>query len=380
MLGVVLSKKARARAVQLPAWNEALGLPRPFDQQWSLRMQQIMAYETDLLEHADIFDGSPVIAAKVEAITSAALAELDKVQALGGAASTAGIAYMKEALVAANTSRLKAIEQGDTKVVGVNIFTTGEASPLAQGEGAILTVKDDVQFEQVNSLKAWRAGRDAAAVGTTLAALKSTAATGGNIMEPSIACAKAGVTTGEWAATLRSVFGEFRAPTGVSLTQHEGASTSLEALRTRVHALAQVLGTTPKILIGKPGLDGHSNGAEQIATRAAETGLHVIYEGIRLTPEELVARVADEKVGLLGLSILSGSHVPLVRDVMARLRARNITIPVVIGGIIPEDDGHVLKQLGVSAVFTPKDYDLDRIMSELLTLMERAAPQGQPAL
>ena len=371
MLGVVLSKKARARAVQLPAWNEALGLPRPFDQQWSLRMQQIMAYETDLLEYQDIFDGSPVIEAKVKEMKQAALAELDKLQAMGPG-SQAALAYMKEQLVASNTARLMAIETGATKVVGVNIYTSSEASPLSQGEGSILTVKDNVQYEQIERLKAWRNARDGKAVAASLEALRSAAAEARNIMEPSITCAKAGVTTGEWAETLRRVFGEYRAPTGVSLTQHEGVPESLEALRTRVHKLAENLGETPKILIGKPGLDGHSNGAEQIATRAAETGLHVIYDGIRLTPEELVARVESEKVSLLGLSILSGSHVPLVRDVMTRLRARNINIPVVVGGIIPEDDGHVLKQLGVAAVYTPKDYDLNRIMEGVIGLLENA--------
>ena len=369
MLGVVLSKNARARAVQLPAWNEALGLPRPFDQQWSLRMQQIMAYETDLLEYADVFDGSPVIAAKVDEMKQAAIAELAKLDTMGPGSETA-LAYMKEQLVASNTARLMAIETGETKVVGVNIFTSTEASPLSQGEGSILTVKDNVQYEQIERLKAWRNARDGKASAASLEVLRSAAAEGRNIMEPSIACAKAGVTTGEWAETLRRVFGEYRAPTGVSLTQHEGVPDSLEALRIRVQKLALALGETPKILIGKPGLDGHSNGAEQIATRAAETGLHVIYEGIRLTPEELVARVEAEKVSLLGLSILSGSHVPLVREVMARLRAKNINIPVVVGGIIPEDDGNVLKQLGVAAVYTPKDYDLNRIMDGVIGLLE----------
>jgi len=371
MLGVVLSKKARARAVQLPAWNEALGLPRPFDQQWSLRMQQIMAFETDLLEHEDIFDGSSVIDAKVEALKAAAKAELAKVTGLGGAASLAGLAYMKEELVASNTARLRAIESGATKVVGVNIFTSGEPSPLASGN-AIMTVKDDVEFGQIERLKAWRAKRDGKAVAASLAALKQAAAERRNIMEPSIACARAGVTTDEWGAALREVFGEFRAPTGVALSGHGAAHATDEALRGRVAKLAEVLGTQPKFLMGKPGLDGHSNGAEQIATRAADIGLSVVYDGIRMTPDELVARAAADKVHLLGLSILSGSHVPLVREVMQKLRARNLTIPVVVGGIIPEEDGHVLKQLGVSAVYTPKDYDLARIMDGLVGLMEGA--------
>jgi ethylmalonyl-CoA mutase len=373
MLGVTLSKKARARAIQLPAWNEALGLPRPFDQQWSLRAQQIMALETDVLDYDDIFDGSPVIAAKVAEMKCEALRELAHVEALGGAAAPAAIAYMKEALVASNTQRIHAIEEGATKVVGVNAFADSEPSPMASGEGAILTVKDQVEFDQVESLKAWRKKRDARAVSYSLKHLQEAAAAGRNIMEASIACAKSGVTTGEWAGTLRDVFGEYRAPTGVSLKQHEAASQSLETLRARVLRLAQDLGATPKILIGKPGLDGHSNGAEQIATRAAETGLHVIYEGIRLSPEELVTKVEEEGAALLGLSILSGSHVPLVRDVMARLRAKGIAIPVVVGGIIPNEDAHVLRQLGVAATYTPKDYDLNRIMDGVIGLLERPA-------
>ncbi len=371
MLGVVLSKKARARAVQLPAWNEALGLPRPFDQQWSLRLQQIMALETDLLEHDDLFDGSPVIDAKVDALKAAAKAELAKVEAFGGAASAAAIVYMKEQLVTSNTARLRAIETGETKVVGVNLYTTGETSPLTAGD-TIVTVKDQVEDEQVARLRAWRMARDGSAVTLALETLRAAAAEGRNIMEPSIACAKAGVTTGEWGDTLRRVFGEFRAPTGVTLATHvasEGAT--LENLRARVARLAEALGAAPRFLMGKPGLDGHSNGAEQIATRAAETGLHVIYDGIRLTPDELVEKAASENVQLLGLSILSGSHVPLVRDVMQKLRSRNIAIPVVVGGIIPEEDGHILRQLGVAAVYTPKDFHLDAIMGDLIGLIER---------
>ena len=372
MLGVVLSKNARARAVQLPAWNEALGLPRPFDQQWSLRLQQIMAYETDILEHGDLFDGSPVIAAKVEDLKQSARAEMAKLDELGGAATESAIAAMKQALVASNTARLKAIESGETKVVGVNIFTTSEASPFAAAD-SIHTVKDAVEDEQVASLKAWRATRNGPAVKAALVELSNAAREGRNIMEPSIACAKEGVTTGEWGETLRQVFGEYRGPTGVAFTLSPSPSPSLEALRTRVANLAQRLGETPKFLVGKPGLDGHSNGAEQIATRAADAGLHVIYDGIRLTPEELVAKVETEKVHLLGLSILSGSHVPLVREVMRQLRARNITIPVVVGGIIPEEDAHILRQLGVAAVYSPKDYDLDVIMDGMIGLLEGRA-------
>jgi (2R)-ethylmalonyl-CoA mutase len=377
MLAVVLSRNARARAVQLPAWNEALGLPRPWDQQWSLRMQQIVAFETDLLEYGDIFDGSHEITARVEAIKAEAQAELSRILALGGAIAAIESGAMKRALVAANTARLQAIESGATTVVGVNAFTTSEPSPLA-GDGGlqVLTVKDDVEYEQVERLKAWRAARDAGKVAAALAGLRAAAAEGRNVMDPSIACAKVGVTTGEWGAVLREVYGEYRAPTGVALVMHDKPGSTLADLRTRVEALARVIGATPKLLMGKPGLDGHSNGAEQIAERAAETGLAVIYDGIRTTPEQIVRVAAEQKVQLVGLSILSGSHVPLVRDVMNRLRAAGLAhIPVVVGGIIPGDDLHVLKQLGVAAVYTPKDFSLDRIMADLIGLMERKAAE-----
>ncbi|MGH6855093.1 MAG: methylmalonyl-CoA mutase family protein [Aestuariivirga sp.] len=375
MLAVVLSKNARARAVQLPAWNEALGLPRPWDQQWSLRMQQIVAHETDLLEYADIFDGSKEIAAKVEALKTETTAELKRVIKLGGATSTAAIDYMKRALVESNTARLKAIETGETKIVGVNVYTASEVSPLSTADGnSILTVKDDVEYEQIERLKAWRAQRDSKAARAAIAALRQAASEGRNIMEPSIACAKAGVTTGEWGETLRGVFGEYRAPTGVRLVMRGEHPAELEELRARVRNLAQSLGETPKFLVGKPGLDGHSNGAEQIAVRAADTGLEVIYEGIRLTPEQLVTTVEERKVHIIGLSVLSGSHVPLVREVMQRLRAKGLgQVPVVVGGIIPAEDILVLKQLGVAKVYTPKDFDLNAIMSDLLSLVEAAA-------
>jgi len=373
MLAVVLSRNARARAVQLPAWNEALGLPRPWDQQWSLRMQQVVAYETDLLDHADIFDGSKEIQAKVAALKEEARAELARVTALGGGTAEAAIAYMKEQLVESNTARIRAIERGETKIVGVNAFTTTEASPLSGGGGGqILTVKDDVEYAQIERLKAWRASRDGKAAKAAIAALRQAAAEGRNIMEPSIACARAGVTTGEWGETLRAVFGEYRAPTGVALVMHEVHDSTLEDLRARVKRLAQRLGETPKFLVGKPGLDGHSNGAEQIAVRAADTGLEVIYEGIRVTPEQLVKTVEERKVHVLGLSILSGSHVPLIREVMNRLRAAGLGhVPVVAGGIIPADDVHVLKQLGIAAVYTPKDFDMNRIMDDLVGLIEK---------
>jgi (2R)-ethylmalonyl-CoA mutase len=375
MLAVTLSKSARARAVQLPAWNEALGLPRPWDQQWSLRMQQIVAYETDLLDYGDIFDGSAEIAKKVEALKDEARAELAHVQSLGGGTSEEVIAYMKRQLVASNTARLHAIESGETKIVGVNVFTTTEPSPLSAGTDAIMTVKDDVEFAQIEQLKAWRSSRDAKAVKVALAALASAAKDGRNIMEPSIACAKAGVTTGEWGATLREIFGEYRAPTGVALTMRADGGEQLEDLRKRVKQLAERMGETPRFLVGKPGLDGHSNGAEQIAVRAADTGLEVIYDGIRVTPEQLVKTVQERQVHILGLSILSGSHVPLIREVMQRLRAAGLSVPVVAGGIIPQDDVNVLKQLGVAAVYTPKDFDMNRIMGDLVTLIEKRADE-----
>ncbi len=372
MLAVVLSKNARARAVQLPAWNEALGLPRPWDQQWSLRMQQVVAYETDLLEYGDIFEGSTEITRKVDALKDEARAELAKVLSMGGSSEEV-IAYMKRQLVESNTARLHAIESGETRIIGVNAFTTTEPSPLSAGTDAIMTVKDDVEFAQIDQLKAWRAARDAKAVQAALAELASAAKDGSNIMEPSIACAKAGVTTGEWGGCLREIFGEYRAPTGVALTMRADGGEQLADLRTRVKRLAERMGETPRFLVGKPGLDGHSNGAEQIAVRAADTGLEVIYDGIRVTPEQLVKTVQERQVHILGLSILSGSHVPLIRDVMQRLRAAGLSIPVVAGGIIPQDDINVLKQLGVAAVYTPKDFDMNRIMDDLVTLIEKRA-------
>ncbi len=372
MLAVVLSKNARARAVQLPAWNEALGLPRAWDQQWSLRMQQIVAYETDLLDYVDIFEGSKEIEAKVESLKTEARAELQKILALGGAIPAIESGYMKQALVQSNTARLKAIERGDTKRVGVNIFTTTETSPLSAGEDKnVLTVSENIEFEQIEKLKSWRATRDNKAVIAALAALREAAETGRNIMELSIACAKAGVTTGEWGETLRQVFGEFRAPTGVLLVMDEHPEASLDAIRARIKQLTRDLGKTPKFLMAKPGLDGHSNGAEQIAVRAADCGLDVIYEGIRLTPEQIVATAKEKKITLIGLSILSGSHVPLIRDVMNRLRQAGLeNIPVVVGGIIPHEDSHILKQLGVARIYTPKDFDLNVIMNDLVDLME----------
>jgi (2R)-ethylmalonyl-CoA mutase len=372
MLAVVLSKNARARAVQLPAWNEALGLPRPWDQQWSLRMQQIVAYESDLLDYGDIFDGSKEIEAKVEQLKADARDELDRVLAMGGAITAIESGYMKRALVESNAERLRAIEAGETKVVGVNAFASSEPSPLAAGDGeAILTVPETVEYEQVEKLKAWRAARDKKAVTASLQSLESAAREDRNIMEPSIACAKAGVTTGEWGEVLRRVFGEYRAPTGVTLLMRSEAPQALVDLRQAVEALAGKLGMKPKFLVGKPGLDGHSNGAEQIAVRAADCGFEVSYEGIRLTPERIVAAALEQGVHIVGLSILSGSHVPLVREVMNRMRTAGLGhVPVVAGGIIPPEDVLVLKQLGVAQVYTPKDFDLNRIMADLVRLID----------
>ena len=371
MLAVVLSKNARARAVQLPAWNEALGLPRPWDQQWSLRMQQIVAYETDLLDYGDIFDGSPVIAAKVEELKAASRIELGAVLSMGGAIAAIENGYMKRELVKSNTSRLRAIETGETVIIGVNAFTESEPSPLSGGESqSVLTVSDNIEYEQVERLKAWRMARDTGAVKSALVDLRAAAVEGRNIMESSIACAKAGVTTGEWAETLRSIFGEYRAPTGVSLTIAASETQSLEDVKAALSALAARLGTNVRFLVGKPGLDGHSNGAEQIAVRAAECGFEVTYDGIRLTPEQIVAAARDQNVHVVGLSILSGSHVPLVRETMQRLRAAGLGhVPVVVGGIVPEADALVLKQLGVAKVYTPKDFDLNRIMMDVVRLI-----------
>jgi (2R)-ethylmalonyl-CoA mutase len=368
MLAVTLSKKARARAVQLPAWNEALGLPRPWDQQWSLRMQQILAYETDLLEYGDVFDGSTEIARKVEQLKSEARAELKRIGELGGA--VAAIDYMKRRLVESNSERLARIESGEQVVVGVNRWTETEPSPLSAGEGAIQVIDAKVEAEQIGRLKAWRASRDADAVGTALSELERAAREGRNVMEPSIACARAGVTTGEWGGLLRKIFGEYRAPTGVgqSIVLRDGAG--LEEVRGDVETVSARLGRRLKLLVGKPGLDGHSNGAEQIAVRARDCGMEVVYEGIRLTPAQIVRAAVDESAHVVGLSILSGSHVPLVREVMERMRAEGLdNVPVVVGGIIPPDDAKTLRALGVAAVYTPKDFQLNDIMADIVRLV-----------
>jgi ethylmalonyl-CoA mutase len=368
MLAVTLSKKARARAVQLPAWNEALGLPRPWDQQWSLRMQQILAYETDLLEYGDIFDGSTVIDAKVAELKAEAKAELATIETMGGAVEA--IDYMKRRLVESNTARLRHIETGQQIVVGVNKWTETEPSPLTAGEGAIMVVDPAVEAEQVERLKAWRAQRDAKAVKTALSDLDRAAKEGRNIMEPSIACAKAGVTTGEWGGTLRKVFGEYRAPTGVAQAAIAGAGAGLEDVRKEVEAASAKIGRRIKFLVGKPGLDGHSNGAEQIAVRARDCGMEVVYEGIRLTPAQIVRAAVDESAHVVGLSILSGSHVPLVSELMDRMRKEGLgDVPVVVGGIIPPEDEVKLKSFGVAAVYTPKDFQLNDIMADIVKLV-----------
>ena len=377
MLAVVLSKNARARAVQLPAWNEALGLPRPFDQQWSLRMQQILAYETDLLDYDDIFDGSSVITARVEELKAEARAELARIDAMGGAVAAVETSYMKQQLVEANSRRLAGIESGEQIVVGVNRWTESEPSPLAAGEdGGILTVSAHVEDEAIARIKAWRSARDGAAAEAAIAGLKAAAREGRNIMEPSIAAAKAGVTTGEWGAALREVFGEYRAPTGVGRAARDDAG-DVAAVRESVEAVSRKLGRRLKFLVGKPGLDGHSNGAEQIAVRARDCGMEVVYEGIRLTPAQIVNAALEESVHVIGLSILSGSHLALVRDVLERLRAAGIAdIPVVVGGIIPDEDARTLKAMGVAAVYTPKDFQLTGIMADVVRI---AGEQGERA-
>jgi ethylmalonyl-CoA mutase len=372
MLAVTLSKDARARAVQLPAWNEALGLPRPWDQQWSIRMQQILAYETDLLEYGDIFQGSKVVDDKVQELKAAAKDELARIEAMGGA--VAAIDYMKERLVASNSDRLRRIESGEQVVVGVNRWTESEPSPLSTGSDAVQVIDPAIEAEQIARLAAWRAARAAAGARAALAELRRVASEGGNIMEPSIACAKAGVTTGEWGQTLRSVFGEYRAPTGIGRAIASVDDANLEDVRSEVERVSRRLGRRIKLLVGKPGLDGHSNGAEQIAVRARDCGMEVVYEGIRLTPQQIVRAAIDEAVHVIGLSILSGSHVPLVAEVMQRLKKEGCDdVPVVVGGIIPPNDADTLESFGVAAVYTPKHFRLNTIMRDIVLLLDRPA-------
>ncbi len=368
MLAVTLSKKARARAVQLPAWNEALGLPRPWDQQWSLRMQQIMAYETDLLEFDDLFDENPAVDRKVEALKEGARNELARIDSMGGA--VAAIEYMKGRLVDSNSARLGRIETGETTVIGVNRFTEGAESPLTSGEEAIMVVDPAAEKDQLDRLAAWKGARDDKAVKAAIAELRRVAQTNENIMPASIRAAKAGVTTGEWGGVMRAVFGEYRAPTGVGKAM-SNQTEGLDEIRESVDRVSDKLGRRLKFLVGKPGLDGHSNGAEQIAVRARDCGMDITYEGIRLTPEQIVARAVEDQAHVVGLSILSGSHVPLIEEVMQRMNDAGLSdTPVVVGGIIPEEDAVKLRAFGVAKVYTPKDFELNKIMVDIVDLLE----------
>ena len=368
MLAVTLSKKARARAVQLPAWNEALGLPRPWDQQWSLRMQQIMAFETDILEYEDLFDGNPAVERKVASLKEGALAELALIDGMGGAVEAIG--YMKSRLVESNASRIGQIESGEMTVVGVNTYQTGEPSPLTTGEDAVMNVDPATEAEQISRLNIWRASRNPAAIQQALDQLRKAAVDGSNIMPPSITAAKAGVTTGEWADVVRQVFGQYRGPTGVR-TSPSNSTEGLDEIRESVATVSKKLGRKLKFLMGKPGLDGHSNGAEQIATRARDCGMEISYEGIRLTPKEIVEAAQDGQVHVIGLPVLSGSHISLMQDVMTKLEQANLGhIPVVVGGIIPEDDADQLREMGISRVYTPKDFELNQIMSDIVSLAD----------
>jgi (2R)-ethylmalonyl-CoA mutase len=375
MLGVTLSKDARARAVQLPAWNEALGLPRPWDQQWSLRLQQVLAFETDLLEYDDLFEGSVVVEAKVAGLIEQVRAEIDRVQGMGGAVAAVETGYMKSALVASHAERRRRIEAGEDIVVGVNRFTTTEPNPLlADVDGAIMTVDHAVEQHAIDAVREWRASRDAAAVDEALQGLRDACKTDANLMAATVACAKAGVTTGEWAGALREVFGEYRAPTGVSGAAAAGeAGEAISAVRAAVKQTGEEMGVRLRFLVGKPGLDGHSNGAEQIAVRARDCGFEVVYQGIRLTSAQIVAAAVEEDVHVIGLSILSGSHMEAVPAVLAGLEAAGIgDVPVVVGGIIPDSDARRLKESGVAAVYTPKDFELTDIMRSVVDVVRRA--------
>jgi (2R)-ethylmalonyl-CoA mutase len=377
MLAVTLSRDARARAVQLPAWNEALGLPRPWDQQWALRMQQVLAYETDLLEYEDLFDGSRVVEARVGEIAEGARAEIDRVQAMGGAIAAVESGYMKAQLVSSLAARRRRIEDGEDVIVGVNRFTETDPSPLqADGAGAIETIDPQAEVELIEAIRAWRADRDSGAVADALRRLVEAAKTDTNLVEPSIACARAGVTTGEWAGALREVFGEYRAPTGIAgagapLVGADAAGEAIARVRDRVRAVSDELGERLRMLVGKPGLDGHSNGAEQVAVRARDVGFEVIYQGIRLTPAEIVAAAVAEDVHVVGLSVLSGSHLEVVPAVIEGLRTAGAgDVPVVVGGIIPPDDADALRAQGVAQVFTPKDFELTEIMDQILNIIQ----------
>ncbi len=374
MLGVTLSKDARARAVQLPAWNEALGLPRPWDQQWSLRFQQVLAFETDLLEYDDLFTGSVVVEAKVADLCAQVQAEIDKVQAMGGAVEA--VEYMKTALVTSHAERRRRIEAGEDVVVGVNRFTTTEPNPLlADIDGAIMTVDPQVEDQAVEALKQWRADRDDEAVDESLRVLRDAAKTDVNLMQATLTCARAGVTTGEWSGVLREVFGEYRAPTGVGAATPSSGE-AIAAVRERVRQAGEELGGRLRFLVGKPGLDGHSNGAEQIAVRARDVGFEVVYQGIRLTPAQIVAAAVEEDVHVIGLSILSGSHMQAVPAVLEGLRQAGAgEVPVVVGGIIPDSDAARLLEQGVAAIFTPKDFDMTAVMGRIVDVVRAAHAQ-----
>jgi (2R)-ethylmalonyl-CoA mutase len=375
MLAVSLSRKARARAIQLPAWNEALGLPRPWDQQWALRMQQVLAYETDLLEYEDIFDGSPVIQAKVDEIIAGAKAEIDRVQAMGGAVVAVENGYMKTQMVSSLADHRRRIEAGEEVIVGVNRFESTEPSPLqAGGVKAIETIDPVAEREAVSAIGQWRGERDASVVADALNSLRDNAKSDVNLMDATLACARAGVTTGEWSAALREVFGEYRAPTGVAGVSASGeAGAALGEVRDQVKATGEELGERLRMLVGKPGLDGHSNGAEQIAVRARDTGFEVVYQGIRLTADQIVAAAVQEGVHVVGLSILSGSHLEAVPAVVEGLKAAGAgDIPVVVGGIVPPEDAKVLMESGVARVFTPKDYEMTQIMAEIVAVIREA--------
>ena len=374
MLAVTLSKDARARAVQLPAWNEALGLPRPWDQQWSLRMQQILAFETDLLEYDDLFEGNPAVERKVAKLKKGARAELNQIDGMGDAQEK--IEYMKSRLVESNAARIAGIESGETTVIGVNKFQNGEPSPLTAGDDAIMVSDPEAEADQLQRLNDWKADRDANAVAKALAELKAAALDCTNIMIPSVAAAKAGVTTGEWAEVIRQAFGQYRAPTGVSHNP-SNRTEGLDEIRDRVDAVSSKLGRKLKFLMGKPGLDGHSNGAEQIAARARDCGMDITYEGIRLTPDEIIEAAQRDDAHVIGLSILSGSHISLITEMMEKMRALGLShIPVVVGGIIPDEDAAALSAMGVARVYTPKDFELNRIMEDIVNL---ADPSGVAA-
>ncbi|MCB1703476.1 MAG: protein meaA [Halioglobus sp.] len=375
MLSVTLSKNARARAIQLPAWNEALGLPRPWDQQWALRMQQVLALETDLLEYGDLLDGSPVVEAKVQALIDGAHEEMARVEAHGGMVACIDNGYVKRELVQSHTRRMRSIESGDLKIVGVNCYQESAESPLTAGEeSGIMRVDERAERDQIASLQAFRDTRDNSQVQQALQALRDAASDGSNIMPPSIQCARVGVTTGEWSEVLREVFGEYRAPTGIDISPVEGSdSDALEGVRNRVRRTGEELGRPLRLLIGKPGLDGHSNGAEQIAVKGRDAGFEIVYEGIRLTPAQIARAAQEEGVHLIGLSVLSGSHLELVEDINRELDRIGATgIPLVIGGIIPEEDARQLQQQGLKAVFTPKDVDMNTIMNTMVTIIREA--------